>query len=269
MSRKRRKNRRKPRAHFVEDKRDHHQEQEFLNSEVNLGTLGHYGDDALVRAIVYELPEADEQEAMEIALAVQKRLRGDASLLEAPELSEDLDAIREEAAEIDRAAEAWEKDQQNFIEDAFRNAPKLSKEQREKLAVKGREQWKQTVSYLKAGKHTKQLHMMDQLQREPLEEIHVMGRTVMKKGKPRILPDVVRVLGIRFTLTPGIHKVPMTIANAYRELLKQRAYSEAKHRLWRGERAPGGIWDIEDIDRQLRQLNEQYGVVMEDLYTGG
>lgn len=270
MGRKKRsRSRSRPRAHFIEERRDTTREQEFLNSEVDINKLGQWGEDALVRALVYELPDASQQEANEIALAVQRRLRGDASLLESPELSEELDQIRQDAIEIDKAAEAWESDRARFITDAYNRAPKLTDKQRETLAQRGKEHWKKTVTYMKAGKHTKQLQMMDRLQREDLEEIHVMGRPAYVNNKRRVLPDTVTVLGLRFNLKPGIHNVPKTVARAYREMVRQRAYAEAKQAVWRGERAPTGIWDFADVDRQLRAINKQYGVVMEDINPDG
>jgi len=82
MSRGRKRKRSKNKGHIVEYKRDLSKEQEFLNQDVDVNKLGDYGDDALLKAIVYDLPSASEAEAMEIALALQKRVRGDASLLE-------------------------------------------------------------------------------------------------------------------------------------------------------------------------------------------
>lgn len=255
-----------PRAHVIEQRRDTGREQEFLQSEVRQDGVG---EDAFVQALIFELPNASDAEAKEIALAVQQRLRGDASLLDSPELSDTLEDIRLEAAEIDKAADAWAKDEQGFVDDAFERAPKLTDEQKEKLAVKGRQEWKESVTYLKAGRHVKQLQMMDRLQREPLEEIHVMGSPATIGGKRRMRPYNVRILGISFNLEPGIHKVPQTIARAYREMIKQQAYTDAKKVLWSGKTSPmasGGYWDAGDLERQLAALNKQYGVAEEDFY---
>ena len=268
MSRGRKRRRKKkistPKAHVIEQRRDLGREQEFLQSEVRQDGVG---EDPFVQALIYELPDASEAEAKEIALAVQRALRGSASLLESPELSDTLDGIRGEAVDIDKAAAAWVKDEQGFVDDAFKRAPKLTDKQKEVLIAKGTAQWKDTVRYTKAGKHVKQLQLQDRMQREPLEEIHVIGRPAIVGGRHRRLPDKIRILGMSFDLVPGIHKVPQTIAKAYRELLKQRAYTDAKKVLWSGETAPmmsGGYWDLGDLTVQLSKLNEKYGVV-EDL----
>ncbi len=256
-----------PKGHVVERRRDTGREQEFLNSEVRQDGVG---EDQFVQALIYELPNATEAEAKEIAFAVQQRLRGDASLLDSPELSDTLEGIRLEAAEIDNAADAWARSEQGFIDDAFRRAPKLTDKQKEQLSMKGKRQWKDSVTYLKAGKHVKQLQMRDRLPREPLEEIHVMGRPAVIGGRRRLLPVDVRIMGMSFKLVPGIHKVPRTVAETYREMLKQQAYADAKRVLWSGQDAPmtsGGYWDVADIDRQLAELSDQYGVKREDFYT--
>ena len=255
-----------PKGHVVERRRDIEREQEFLNSEVRQDGVG---EDPFIQALIYELPDASEAQAKEIALAVQQRLRGDASLLDSPELADTLEGIRGEAVEIDKAAGAWAKDEQGFVEDAFRRAPQLTDKQKEALSLKGRKQWKDSVTYLKAGRHVKQLQMKERLQREPLEEIHVIGRLVIKGGKHRRLPDHVRILGMSFEFTPGIHNVPRTIANAYKEMIKQRAYADAKKTLWSGETSPmasGGYWDVGELAQQLAKLNKQYGVADEDFY---
>ncbi len=270
MARGRKRRKRKistPRGHVVERRRDAGKEQEFLNSEVRQDGVG---EDPFIQALIYELPSASEAEAKEIAFAVQQRLRGDASLLDSPELSDTLDDIRLEAVEIDKAADAWTRNEQGFVDDAFRRAPRLSDQQKEKLSMKGKKQWKDSVTYMKAGKHVKQLQMKDRLQREPLEEIHVMGRPAVIGGRRRLLPIDIRIMGMSFKLAPGIHKVPQTIAGAYRSMLKQQAYADAKKVLWSGQDAPmtsGGYWDIADIDNQLAKLSDQYGVKKEDLYT--
>ena len=269
MARGRKRRKRKistPKGHVVEQRRDIGREQEFLNSEVRQDGVG---EDPFIQALIYELPEASNAEAREIALAVQQRLRGDASLLDSPELSDTLEGIRLEAAEIDKAADAWNKDKGGFIEATFARAPKLTDKQKEKLSLRGQKHWKDSVTYMKAGRHVKQLEMKDRLQREPLEEIHVIGRPAVVGGKHRRLPDKVRILGMSFDLTPGVHTVPKTIANAYRELLRQRAYADSKKSIWSGETAPmtsGGYLDIGDLSLQLAKLNKQYGVAEESLY---
>jgi len=270
MARGRKRRKRKistPKGHVVERRRDTGREQEFLNSEVRQDGVG---EDPFVQALIYELPNASEAEAKEIAFAVQQRLRGDASLLDSPELSDTLEGIRDEAVEIDKAAEAWASNEQGFVDDAFRRAPKLSDQQKEKLAMKGKKQWKDSVTYLKAGKHVKQLQMRNKLQREPLEEIHIMGKPAVIGGRRRLLPVDIRVMGMSLRLAPGIHNVPQTLAKAYREMLKQQAYADAKRVLWSGQDAPmtsGGYWDVADIDKQLAELSNQYGVKKENLYT--
>jgi len=270
MARGRKRRKRKistPSGHVVEQRRDTGREQEFLNSEVRQDGVG---EDEFVKALIYELPNASEAEAKEIAFAVQQRLRGDASLLDSPELSDTLEGIRLEAAEIDKAAEDWARNEQGFVEDTFRRAPKLTDRQKENLAMKGKKQWKDSVTYLRAGKHVKQLKMQDKLQREPLEEIHVMGKPAVIGGRRRLLPVDVRILGMSFKLVPGIHNVPRTVAIAYRDMLKQQAYADAKLALWSGQDSPmvsGGYWDVADIDKQLAELSDQYGVKKENLYT--
>jgi hypothetical protein len=267
MSRKRRRpNVTKPKAHIVEDYRDIDKETEFLSQNVDLAHLGDYGDDALIKALIYQLPEASEVEAMEIALALQKRLRGKASLLENPDMDDVVRDIKEQAVEIDKAAESFNRDSQSFVESVINSAPKMTDQQRARLQAKGHEHYKRAVTNTKASKHVKQLQAQQRLKDEPLVDLAVAGIPRIIGGKHRLIPERVQLMGLTFTLTPGMHKVPKSLAEAYYKRVQQRSIADQKKAIWSGQTSPtGGIMDFGDVYDQVKKLNEEYGITMEDI----
>lgn len=260
MSRGRRKKRiTKPRAHVVQSKRDIRAEEEFLGQDLDLNKLGDYGDDALLRAIVYDLPNASEAEAMELALQLQKRLRGDASLLENPEMSDVIQGIREDARAIDKAAEAYERSNETFVDDVIANAPKLSDAERDKLVAKGKAEFKDLVRAARANKATKKLQLMAMLRQAPEVEITVAGQYRNMKGQMRIEPEVISLMGVQFRLAPGVHKVPKPIADMYHNMMEDRRHRAAKERLLAGEGSQMGTYDQATLDQKLQEVNQEFG----------
>lgn len=260
MARGRKKRRMAHRTHVLLEKRDVQREREFLDSEVDLNHLGHYGDDAIVRALIYELPTANEARALEIALALQKRLRGEASLLENPDAGETISQLREQAEKADKAAEAFSKNSVKFVEEVIDRAPKLSEAEREKARQRGIKYYQDTLNKMKAGRHVSQLKLFDSLKDEPLETIHVTGRTVRRNGRLETLPDEIMVRGVRVTLRPGTREVPQTIAREYQKLQQQRAYLAAKKAVWSGKDSPEGLYEMRMLHRKLAEINRQFRV---------
>lgn len=257
--RNRRKKISKPRAHLVQEKRDIRAEEEFLDQQVDFSKLGNYGDDALLKAIVYDLPNASEAEAMELALQLQKRLRGDASLLENPEMSDMIQGIREEAREIDKAAEAYERSKETFVDDVIASAPKLTDAQRDKLVAKGKAEFKNLVQKARADKAYKKLRLMEMLKQAPEVEIAVAGHYRNVSGQMRIEPETISIMGVNFRLSPGVHKVPKPIADVYQGMIADRRHRDAKERLLRGEGSQMGTYDQATLDQKLQEVNQEFG----------
>jgi len=246
----------KPKAQVIEEYRDVGAEQEFLSADVDPKAM----NDPVVRALIYDLPSASQAEATEIALQLQKRLRGDASLLEnEAEMADVIEDIRKEAYEIDKAAEKWETDRMRFVEDVIDNAPKLSKAQEEKLQAKGQHMLSEAIKLRRAGKSTKQLQFKEYLRHAPTEDIMVTGQFVKTPDGPRHIPDVVTVLGIRFVLEPGVQTVPAPIAEAYKQMVLTRQQQAKKMALMKGEGAPTGSYEHGDMMQKIADVNRHFG----------
>jgi hypothetical protein len=259
MSRGRKRRRSKPKAHLVEYKRDISKEKEFLNAEVDPTKLGDYGDDALMKAIIYDLPNASEAEAMEIALALQKRVRGDASLLENPDLDDVIAGIRQEAREVDKAAEDFEKNRHSFVESVMASAPKLTDKQKEALQAKGSHEFKEAINNVKTGKSMKQMQFKAMIANAPREEILVTGQMRVRNGRNVIEPEIVSIMGMRFKLDPGTNLVPAPIAQAYKHMQETRNQARKKMALMSGEGADKGWYDQGSLASKLAEVDQEYG----------
>lgn len=243
-----------PRTQIVESKRDISKEQEFLSQEVRLDGKG---EDPWFQALVLDYPDADEVTAKEIALAVQKNLRGEASIEANAELSEVRSQVLQEAAEIEADAKRYNESRAGFVKGVFDRAPKLSKAEAERERQKGLKIFRETVNKVKAGKSVKQAQFKQMLKNAPLVEVNVAPRIVMTPSGHKMLPVTLGILGLRFTLQPGTQKVPKPLAELYEKYLQEQTYSRLKNELWSGQR---GIMDVGQLSRAQRELDQKYGV---------
>lgn len=256
--RKRRKRRSKfrPRAHVIEEYRDPAREQEFLNSQVRKDGKG---EDPIIRALIYDLPSASQEEATEIALELQRRMRGDASLLENPDdMSDIIEGIRAEAAEVDKAGADWEANRHAFVEDVINRAPKVTEEQREKIRARVGQEYSQAVTGLRAQKYVKQMEFKRLLESAPTESIHVTGTFRIKNKRQVHEPDIVSIMGLHYVLEPGVRTVPQPIAEAYRAMQKARSLERAQKAILSGQGAPQGSYDQSTLEVKMAEAELEH-----------
>ncbi|MBT9138476.1 MAG: hypothetical protein DDT31_01041 [Syntrophomonadaceae bacterium] len=101
--------------------RDTAHEREVLSSKVNPTGAG---EDAPVRDVLSpEFAHKSDSEALDTVLALQQIIRGQSSLLaNIDKFGEELIHLRERMNKYDKAAEAWKKDQQGFLERSRRKS---------------------------------------------------------------------------------------------------------------------------------------------------
>ena len=231
-------------------------EQEFLNSPVREDGVG---EAEFVKALIYELPTASDVRAQEIGMELQKRMRGDASLLENPDQSEEISRLRSQAHEADKAAERYEKNKVGFVDSVIASAPKLTDKQRESLKVEGQHMLKTAIDNTKAGKTLKQLQFKQALRNAPLVDLHVTGKFVNTPQGARHLPEIVSIMGVKFNLKPGIQKVPQPVATAYMQAKQITLQKDKKQAILRGEGAQFGVYDQQEMAQKLHEVNQEFG----------
>lgn len=240
----------------METKRDLQKEQEFLHSEVRIDGVG---EDEFVKALIYELPNANDVRAQEIGMELQKRMRGDAALLNNPEQSEEISRLRTQAHEADEAAERYEKNKVGFVDSVIADAPKMTDQQRERLKVEGQHMLKTAIDNTKAGKTLKQLQFKQALRNAPLVDLHVIGKFVNTPQGARHLPEIISIMGVKFNLNPGIQRVPQPVATAYLQAKQISVQKEKKQAILRGEGARFGVYDQQQMNQKLHEVNQEFG----------
>lgn len=240
MSRKRK---RVERSHLVEHRRDVGKEQEVLHSEL-------YKDPS-IKAIFDQMPNASEAEALELALRLQKLVRGQASLLDSPEQADVLNAMRRDAVERDAVAAAYEANKQVFIDEIF------DKTEGKKLTgAKAEDARKRVENALaiaransKMNRAQRRKRLEEELRLAPKEEIYVTGEVnIIRLGKglvPKIFPEVIQIGHVKFVLAPGRHSVPQQVAIIHRQRLESRQETDGRKDML--------SVDHIDIDRNVAQ----------------
>ena len=240
----------------METKRDLTREAEFLSSKVREDGVG---EDEWVKALIYELPTANDVRAQEIGMELQKRMRGDAALLNNPDQSEEISRLRTQAHEADKAAEAYELNRVGFVDSVIASAPKLTDAQKEREQVKGTHMLKEAIARTKAGKSVKQMQFKQMLRNAPLVDLHVTGKFVNTPQGMRHFPETINILGIKFKLEPGIQKVPQPVAIAYNQAKQTVAQKEQRESILRGEGSQFGVYDQREMNQKLAEVNQKFG----------
>lgn len=212
--------------------------------------------------ILKRMVGANEREYAELALQLEKFLKGDASLLEDRSRSDDLNAARQRAYERDKAADAYATNSVKFVDEVMAKADSLKPtgDALEREKVKGAKIMQDAVKVARGGRSTRQLWLDWQLQHGPKETIAVSGwMETIKQGDSRVTvhrPDRLSILGHKITLNPGVREVPSIVAYYYREMQRSRQEHEARTQ---AALATKTSRDAGAIERDMVRIDSEYG----------
>jgi hypothetical protein len=236
-------------ARINQARRDISREQEVL--------FEHQPDDR-TRALLAQLGTASEAEAVEIGLKLQQIVRGEASLLDNPEMSEQLSKVRGYAHERDEAARKWNEDQEKFKEEVYARADKLRPRGVKAAEAQARAAQITQQAYSNARVQTSQLNAeFDRLvEYGPKETISVAPKHETVRLGDNIetvqVPDIVRIRHREWRLWPGVYEVPKPVAERYRDILRSRAATAARKKaMTKGQR------DV-DMVQELARIAKEY-----------
>jgi len=248
MTRKRRKNSAAQSAH----------RQDILHSRVRLDGAG---EDPVVKALLRELPEASNEKALEIALALQKMLRGDESYLENPETAELVSDLRQTWKEMDAVAEDFDKSPTRFIDETYDRAMKKmpTGDAADRLKAKAAKQAKDIFSAARAGELSKRTMLDWELVNGPKEVINVPVQFETRVVNGQVITiKVPLTLGIRgrvFNLPPGQQSVPRVVAGLFRQW--QKSHNEMDER--KEVLAQQGHWG--KVQKSWKELDAKYNTL--------
>lgn len=248
MSRKR--GRKVERGHLVEHRRNIGKEQEVLHSEI-------YKDPS-VREILNKIPDATELESLQLMFQLQKVARGDAAIVDSPELADLKHKMLEEAAKRDRAAAAFEADQQGFMEDLFNKGERIKRTgaEAEKIKAQASNTIATQVQAARINQGLKRKKLEYDISIAPTEKIFVHGINTLlggsRSGQWEVWPEEIRIGHLAWRLATGEHEVPKPVAEAYRQKLKAREEGAAR------KKALSRFSEDGALTKEWDKINKQY-----------
>ena len=202
--------------------RDPQHEAEVLNSRVNLTGEG---EDPVLKAVLSdEFASMPDAEALDVALALQQLIRGQASMLANQEkLSAELEEMRRKQAEYDQDRMKWEQDRKRFLEEVSNRADRIRGDriQQASSQARGGEMARNAISQARAELAAERLAFSAQLARMPKEVVVSPGviemKTVNGSTKPVLMNEIIRIKDHVWVLKPGVPiEVPSIVAQELR-----------------------------------------------------
>lgn len=202
-------------------------EQEILHSTVRADGRG---EDPALAAYLGQGDKASFTEMAEMALALDRMLKGDMSMLNDPAQSEKVAKLRARAAAIQDADRRYQEDPQKFIEGLWEKAdkarPRGAKLDEEK--AKGARMIRDAISFGKANLATRKLKLQEIFSNSPKRKIFVTGNPVMTNNGIVIEPEYINIMGFRMVLPPGEHEVPLAFAARHDDMVQARRENAAR-----------------------------------------
>lgn len=239
-------------------RRKPNKEQEVLHSTVNLSGEG---EDPVVKALVSDqFVKGTNQEATDIALALQQLVRGQSALLEnQTQFSEQISKLRQRMDEMDKTAQRWETDRENFVQEVLDRAEKLraSDMEKDKIIARGSQQFSDAIAKARAEQTVEQQKFAYDLEHMPKVTVVSAGELVMvvENGRsvPKMMNEVVKIKNRRWVLPIGkAVEVPMVVAQVLDERRRLQEETAARERVLSA--------NVEDktLDKSWKQINEKY-----------
>lgn len=233
-------------------------QQEVLSSKINMSGEG---EDPAIKALVTKFPEASNQEALEIALALQTLVRGQASMMEQQKtLSDELAKLRAKMADIDRAAEKWDTNREDFLNEVAARADKLraTGTAKDTLIANASNDLQRKIGEAKAQAVVDKQMFDAALAAEPKELVISPGvpMTIVQGGQPIAIlaNEEVRIKHRRWIFQPGVpQEVPLSVASTLRD--RRRKESETRER----QRAMMQNMESNKLEAEMQKIDARYG----------
>lgn len=210
-------------------------ESERLNSQVRMDGVG---EDPAVRDLLSDnFIEANDAEALNIALALQQLIRGQNSILGmVTGQGEAITKLTERMNKFDADAERWQKDRQSFFEEVQERADALKitdPEQKARLIAKAGKQVQNEIQKALAAKAVGDMELNAWMEAQPKVTVTSPGIlvTVNRNGTlvSEVEPEIIRIRNREWILSPNIPTdVPKPVADEF--------FSRQKTRLETSER---------------------------------
>src|SRR3990167_2376065 len=140
------------------------------------------GDDPVIEEVVSgRFAKMNDQEGLQVALALQQLLRGQTALLENyDKFAKDIAKLKEQMAKYDEDAEKDRKNHERYVQEVFDKAEKLKAvgDAKDKIIAKGAATYKTAIAEANAKNAVGRLQFEDELRR--MEMVQVMSPGVLE-----------------------------------------------------------------------------------------
>ena len=252
MSGKRSKRRRRLQEAGVQiahDKRDVGREAEILNRLPS----------DQMKALLAKLGVSTEAEALEIMLKLQEAVRGPASLLQNPEMGDEVAKMRQRAVERDAAVRRFEEDSESFINEVMDKADKIRPvgEKADQIKANAAKIAQRAYADARVKQAYANKKLDDMVEHGPREVITVAPKfeqvRIGDNIEQRAIPELIRIRHRAWNLYPGTYEVPSIVAQRYRDIMRGRAETEARKKaMAKGQRDT-------DMVNEFARINKQFG----------
>lgn len=223
--------------------------------------------DPNVQAILTMMQNAKtSREALEASLLLDKFLTKEYSALGDPNRADEVNRARAYAHERDMAVEAFETDQDKFIDDVFdRTASNiLTGDKADQAKARATSMLKDARDMAVGRKQVKKLRLAHEIENGP--KVDVMGEGHWIKvgeapGVPTLRPDIVRIMDKSWVIEPGLNKdVPKVFADRYELIRRSRQETRAREKAMADGKMEAG-----QLELALSRIDKAYGVTRQKL----
>jgi len=223
--------------------------------------------DPNVQAILRMMQGAKtERETLEAALLLDQFMTKSLSALSDPRRADEVNKARSYAVERDEAVDAFEADQEKFIQDVFDKSDKykLTGAKAEKVQATASAMLKDARDVAVGRQSVKQLQLDHMIAHGA--KVDVMGEGHWLKlgpapGEPTLLPDIVRIMHRQWVFEPGLNKdVPKVFADQYEQIKRSRQENRAREKVMADGKMEAG-----KLELALNRIDEAYGVTRQKL----
>lgn len=225
--------------------------------------------DPNVQAILTMMQQAQtSREALEASLLLDQFLTKEYSALGDPNRAEEVNKARAYASAKDMAVEAFETDQEKFIEDVFDQTESkiLTGDKADQAKARASAMLKEARDVAVGKQQVKRLRLEHEISHGA--KVDVMGEGHWIKvgpapGTPTLRPDVVRIMHKSWTIEPGLNRdVPKVFADRYELIRRSRQETRAREKAMADGRMEAG-----QLELALTKIDEAFGVTRQKLGT--
>jgi len=221
------------------------------------------GESDLIKRLMKEFPNAPPTKAFELALQLEKLIKGDLSLLEDPEYAQRLSKLRAGMDRYERDAKRFEDDKEGFIERTLElgNMYTPTGDELEREQAKGVKMFEEALKVRRGERAVNEMKLEDMVRNGKKVTILIPGTPIMVgRGENKrmvVEPQVINILHMKWVFPPGQHVVPEVVARRWYTIKKSKDEAGARKAAMKSDLEYG------ELQKQMKKIDEQYGSQME------